>query len=278
MAARSDPIDFVIRPSRGWTDIGLQELAAHWELAYYLTWREVKVRYKQTGLGVAWAVLQPVLTMLIFSLFFGRLAKMPSDGVPYSVFALTGLVPWMFFANGLSQASNSLVVSASLVTKVYFPRLILPVAAVLSGIVDLCLGFLVLLGFMIYRGVWPTWNALWLPVFALLGLVTALGTGLWLSALNVKYRDVRYTIPFLTQFWMFATPIVYPSSLLSEPWRTVYGLNPMVGVIEGFRWALLGTKTAPGPMILASSVAALLILAGGAVFFRRQEDTFADIV
>jgi lipopolysaccharide transport system permease protein len=184
----------------------------------------------------------------------------------------------MFFANGLSQASNSLVVSASLVTKVYFPRLILPVAAVLSGIVDLCLGFLVLLGFMIYRGVWPTWNALWLPVFALLGLVTALGTGLWLSALNVKYRDVRYTIPFLTQFWMFATPIVYPSSLLSEPWRTVYGLNPMVGVIEGFRWALLGTKTAPGPMILASSVAALLILAGGAVFFRRQEDTFADIV
>jgi lipopolysaccharide transport system permease protein len=216
--------------------------------------------------------------MLIFSLFFGRLAKMPSDGVPYSVFALTGLVPWMFFANGLSQASNSLVVSASLVTKVYFPRLILPVAAVLSGIVDLCLGFLVLLGFMIYRGVWPTWNALWLPVFALLGLVTALGTGLWLSALNVKYRDVRYTIPFLTQFWMFATPIVYPSSLLSEPWRTVYGLNPMVGVIEGFRWALLGTKTAPGPMILASSVAALLILAGGAVFFRRQEDTFADIV
>ena len=278
MAARSDPIDFVIRPSRGWTDIGLQELAAHWELAYYLTWREVKVRYKQTGLGVAWAVLQPVLTMLIFSLFFGRLAKMPSDGVPYSVFALTGLVPWMFFANGLSQASNSLVVSASLVTKVYFPRLILPVAAVLSGIVDLCLGFLVLLGFMIYRGVWPTWNALWLPVFALLGLVTALGTGLWLSALNVKYRDVRYTIPFLTQFWMFATPIVYPSSLLSEPWRTVYGLNPMVGVIEGFRWALLGTKTDPGPMILASCVAALLIVAGGAVFFRRQEDTFADIV
>jgi lipopolysaccharide transport system permease protein len=276
--ARADIIETVIRPPKGWAEIGFRELAAYWELAYFLTWREVKVRYKQTGLGVAWAVLQPVLTMLIFSLFFGRLAKMPSDGVPYPIFALTGLVPWMFFANGLSQSSNSLVVSASLITKVYFPRLILPLASVLSGLVDLCLGFIVLLGFMFYQRVWPTWNALWLPVFALLGLLTALGTGLWLSALNVKYRDVRYTLPFLTQFWMFATPIVYPSSLLHEPWRTLYGLNPMAGVIEGFRWALLGTKTAPGLMMLASTGAALVILAGGVIFFRRQEDSFADIV
>lgn len=267
-----------ITPSKGWVDLRLKDLWAYRELLYFLVWRDVKVRYKQTALGAAWAILQPLFTMLIFSIFFGRLAKMPSDGIPYPVFAFTGLVPWTFFANGLSQSSNSLVQNANLLTKVYFPRLALPLATVLSGVVDFALSMVVLVGIMMYYGVQVTANILWLPALLLLALATALGVGLWLSALNVEYRDVRYTVPFLTQVWLFATPIAYPSSLLPEPWRTLYGLNPMVGVVEGFRWALLGAATRPGWMIAASSAAALVLLVSGAYYFRRMEDTFADVV
>jgi len=216
--------------------------------------------------------------MIVFSLFFGRLAQIPSDGIPYPIFSYAALVPWTFFANGLSQSSNSLVGSAGLITKVYFPRLTIPIATVLSGVVDFVLAFIVLLGMMLYYGIVPTINVSWLPLFLLLALVTSLGVGLWLSAMNVQFRDVRYVVPFLTQFWLFATPIAYPSSLLSEPWRTLYGLNPMAGVVEGFRWALLGTQTAPGPLILVSALAALVLLVSGAYYFRRMEKTFADVV
>ncbi len=267
-----------IEPSKGWVSLKLGELWEYRELLYFLTWRDLKVRYKQTFLGVLWAIIQPFFTMVVFSLFFGRLAKMPSDGVPYPIFTFTALVPWTLFTNGLAQASNSLVNSANLITKVYFPRLAIPVASVLVGTVDFVLAFAILFCMMLYYGLIPTANIVWLPLFLLLVLATSLGVALWLSALNVQFRDVKYAIPFLTQFWLFATPIAYPSNLLHEPWRTVYGLNPMVGVVEGFRWALLGTKTAPGPMIIVSALAALLILASGSVYFRRMEKTFADIV
>jgi lipopolysaccharide transport system permease protein len=216
--------------------------------------------------------------MVVFSLFFGKLAKIPSDGIPYPIFSYAALVPWTFFANGLSQSSNSLVGSSNLLKKVYFPRLAIPISTVLSEVVDFALAFTVLLGMMFYFGITPTKNVFYLPLFILLALVTSLGVGLWLSALNVQFRDVRYVVPFITQFWMFATPIAYPSSLLSEPWRTVYGINPMVGVVEGFRWALLGTNTAPGPVVGVSALAALLLLIGGAYYFRRMEKTFADVV
>ncbi len=267
-----------IEPSRGWVSLKLDELWEYRELLYFLVWRDVKVRYKQTVLGAAWAIIQPVLTMLVFSLFFGRLAKIPSDGIPYPIFAFAGLVPWSFFANGLAHSSDSLVGSANLIKKVYFPRLVIPIAAVLAGGVDFVLAFLILLAMILYYGLLPTIHVLWLPALLLLAWVTALAVGLWLSALNVQYRDVRYVVPFLVQFWLFATPIAYPSSLLGEPWRTIYGVNPMVGVVEGFRWALLGTRTAPGPIIAVSSVAALVVLLGGAFYFRRMEKTFADVV
>jgi lipopolysaccharide transport system permease protein len=267
-----------IEPSRGWVSLRLGELWAYRELLYFMVWRDIKVRYKQTVLGVAWAVIQPFLTMMVFSLFFGRLAKVPSDGVPYPIFSYAALVPWNFFANGLSQSSDSLVGNANLLKKVYFPRLAIPIGAVLSGVIDFTIAFAVLAAMMLYYGIVPTIHSLWLPGFLLLALVTSLGVGLWLSALNVEFRDVRYVVPFIVQFWMFATPIAYPSSLLSEPWRTVYGLNPMAGVVEGFRWALVGTRTSPGPMLAASAAAALVILASGALYFRRMEKTFADVV
>jgi lipopolysaccharide transport system permease protein len=276
--AEGSPPTLIIRPPKGWTSIGLRELWEYRELLYFLTWRDIKVRYKQTVLGAAWAIIQPFFTMLIFSLFFGRLAKMPSDGMPYSIFAYTGLVPWIFFANGLSQSSNSLVGSSNLITKVYFPRLTIPISAILSGLLDFVLAFLVLLAMMLFYGIAPTINSLWLPFFFMLALTTSLGVGLWLSALSVEYRDVRYVLPFILQFWLFATPIAYPSSLLSEPWHTLYGINPMVGVVEGFRWALLGTSTAPGPMILVSALASLAILVCGAFYFRKIENRFADII
>src|SRR5919202_1772823 len=267
-----------VQPSRGWVSLQLRELWQYHELLYFLIWRDVKVRYKQTALGAAWAIIQPFFTMVVFSLFFGRLARVPSDGVPYPIFSYAALVPWTFFATGLANAANSLVGSANLVKKVYFPRLTIPVATVLSGLVDFALAFAVLLVMMLVYGVVPTTNVLWLPVLLLLALVTSLGVGLWLSAMNVQFRDVRYVVPFVTQFWMFATPIAYPSTLLSEPWRTLYALNPMVGVVEGFRWALLGTDTRPGPTIAVSSAAAVLLLIGGAFYFRRMEKTFADVV
>jgi len=267
-----------IEPSRGWVSLKLGELWEYRELLYFLTWRDIKVRYKQTVLGAAWAIIQPFFTMVVFSLFFGKLAKVPSDGIPYPIFAYAALVPWNFFAQGLTQSSDSLVGSANLIKKVYFPRLAIPISTVISGSVDFILAFTVLLGMIVYYGMSPSAKVLWLPLLLLLAVTTSLGVGLWLSALNVQFRDVKYTVPFLTQFWMFATPIAYPSSLLHEPWRTVYGLNPMVGVVEGFRWALLGTTTAPGPMILVSALAAVMILVGGAFYFRRMEKTFAYVV
>jgi len=267
-----------IQASRGWVSLKLGELWEYRELLYFLIWRDVKVRYKQTVLGAAWAIIQPLFTMVVFSIFFGKLGKMQSDSVPYPIFSFAALVPWTFFANGLSQSSNSLVGSSNLITKVYFPRLVVPLSAVLSGVVDFLIAFLVLLGMMFLFGIFPTLNVVWLPLFFLLALITSLGVGLWFSALNVEFRDVRYVITFVTQLWLFATPIAYPSSMLPEPWRTIYGLNPMAGVVEGFRWALLGTNTAPGPIIAVSSVMALVILITGAFYFRRMERTFADFV
>jgi lipopolysaccharide transport system permease protein len=267
-----------IEPSTGWVSLKLHELWEYRELLYFLVWRDVKVRYKQTALGAAWAVIQPFLTMVVFSVFFGKLARMPSDGIPYPLFSFAALVPWTFFANGLSKGSNSLVVSANLIRKVYFPRLAVPIASVLGGVVDFVLAFTVLLGMLLWYDRVPTVNFLWLPLFLLLAVVTSLGVALWLSALNVRFRDVHYILPFLTQIWLFLTPIAYPSSLLPESWRTVYGINPMAGVVEGFRWALLGTATAPGPIIAVSVLAALGLLVSGGLYFRRMEKTFADVV
>ena len=266
------------QPTGKWAWPKLGELWAYRELLYFFAWRDIKVRYKQTVLGALWAIIQPFFTMVIFSLFFGQLAKVPSDGLPYPIFSYAALVPWTFFANALTQASNSLVVNANMVKKIYFPRLALPIATVLAGVVDFILAFLVLLGMMLYYGLVPTINILWLPLLLLLALVTSLGVSLWLAALNVQFRDVRYTVPFLTQAWLFVTPIAYPSSLLSEPWRTLYGLNPMAGVVEGFRWALLGTDTKPGPIIVISSLVAVVLLISGAFYFRRMEQSFADVL
>jgi lipopolysaccharide transport system permease protein len=267
-----------IEPSKGWVSPKFGELWAYRELFYFLVWRDIKVRYKQTALGAAWAIIQPLFTVVIFSVFFGRLAKVPSDGIPYPLFSFTALVPWTFFAYGLNQSSNSLVGSSNLITKVYFPRLAVPISSVVAGAVDCFFALLVLLLMMIHYHVSPTANIVFLPIFAVLTLTTSLGVGLWLSALNVKFRDVRLVLPFLVQLWMFATPIAYPSSLLHEPWRTVFGLNPMVGVVEGFRWALLGVKTPPGMMVLISGAMSLLLLLGGIAYFRRMEKTFADLV
>ena len=274
----TSPPTLRIEPSRGWVSLKLHELWEYRELLYFLTWRDIKVRYKQTVLGAAWAIIQPFFTMVVFSLFFGKLAQVPSDGVPYPIFSFAALVPWTFFANGLGQSANSLVGSANMIKKVYFPRLAVPLATIVAGAVDFVLAFVVLLAMMAFYGIVPTANVIWLPLLLLLAFITALGAGLWLSALNVQFRDVRFTIPFLTQFWLFATPIAYPSSLLDEPWRTLYGINPMVGVVEGFRWALLGTDTAPGPIIAVSSLAAIGLLLSGAYFFRRMERSFADVV
>ncbi len=278
MAIKNNTPMIRIEPTKGWVSLKLYEVWEYRELLYFLTWRDIKVRYKQTVLGAAWAIIQPFFTMVVFSLFFGRLAKIPSDGVPYPIFSYAALVPWTFFANGLNQSSNSLVVSGNLIKKVYFPRLVAPISAVLSGSVDFFLAFIVLLGMMFFYDVYPSANIIFLPIFFLMIMITSMGVGFWLSAMNVQFRDIRYTLPFLTQFWMFATPIAYPSSLLSEPWKTIYGINPMVGVIEGFRWALLGTNTAPGPIIIVSFLVALFLLISGAFYFRRLEKNFADVV
>jgi len=267
-----------IEPSRGWVSLQLREIWEYRELLYFLIWRDMKVRYKQTILGGAWAIIQPFFTMVVFSLFFGKLAKVPSDGIPYPIFSFTALVPWSFFANGLNQASNSLVGNSNLITKVYFPRMCMPIASIIGGIIDFALAFSVLIGMVLYYGIIPSGHIIWIPFFLMLAFSTSLGASLWLSALYVKFHDVRHIIPFLTQIWLFATPIAYPSSLLKEPWFTIYGINPMTGVVEGFRWALLGTDTAPGPIIIVSSLVALGLLLSGAFYFRRMEKTFADVV
>ena len=269
---------FVIEPSRGWAALELGTLWNYRELLYFLVWRDVKVRYKQTALGAAWAILQPVLTMLVFSLFFGKLANIPSDGIPYPVFAYTALLPWQLFAHALAESGNSLVTNQELVSKVYFPRLVMPLAAVLAGLVDFAIAFVVLLGMMAYYGIAPTTAVVTLPLFVLFACTTALAVSLWLSALNAKYRDVRYTITFLTQFWLFATPIAYPVSLIPENWRILYGLNPMVGVVEGFRWALLGKADALNVSMLVSVIVVILLLVGGLYYFRRMETTIADVI
>lgn len=270
--------EIVIEPSKGWAPLRLEELWEYRELLYFFVWRNIKVRYKQTVLGAAWAIIQPFFTMVVFSLFFGNLAKVPSDGVPYPIWNYAALVPWQFFSNGITQSSNSLVANANMITKIYFPRLAMPISTVFSGVVDFVLAFLVLIIMMFFYGIVPTVNVAWLPAFLLLALVTSLGAGLWFSAMNVQFRDVHYAVPFITQFWLFATPIAYPSSLLPEPWRTIYGINPMVGVVEGFRWALLGTDTAPGSVMIVSSLTALFLLVSGAYYFRRMEKSFADVV
>ncbi len=279
MAQNLDPLPVKhIAPSTGWVSINWREVWQYRELLFFMTWRDVKVRYKQTALGAGWAILQPLLTMVVFSLFFGRLAGLDSDGVPYPIFNYAALVPWTFFSNGLRHTSDSLVMQGNMLKKVYFPRLILPIAPLLSGIVDFLLAFVVLIFMMIGYRIVPTANIIFLPLFLLLAFVTALGVGLWFAAINVKYRDVRYTIPFLTQFWLFATPIAYSSSLLPEQYQVLYGLNPMVGVVEGFRWALIGVDMPSLPMLGLSALAAVTILIGGLFYFRRLEKTFADVV
>jgi lipopolysaccharide transport system permease protein len=267
----------VLEPSKGWVSLQLKDLWAYRELLYFLVWRDVKVRYKQTVLGAAWAVIQPVTTMIVFSIFFGKLGKIPSDGIPYPIFAYAALLPWNFFSQAINESSNSLVGSSNLIRKVYFPRLVIPIAGVLAGLVDFAIAFVVLIVMVFYYKIQFTLNILLLPLFLVLAIGTALGTGLWLSAMNVKYRDVRFVVPFLTQFWLFATPVAYPSSMLQEPWRTVYGLNPMAGVVEGFRWSLLNTDP-PGPMILLSVLVTIFLVVSGAFYFRRMEKTFADLV
>ena len=274
----AQPLTKIIKPSRGWMPIRLDALWAHRELLYFLVWRDIKVRYKQTLLGVLWAVLQPLMLMLAFSMFFGRLAKMPSDGLPYPVFTFCALIPWQLFAQALTQASNSLVANDRLITKVYFPRLVIPLSAVLSGLVDFLIAFIILLALMIHYGISPT-SALWtIPIFVLLAVVSALAVGLWLSAVNVQYRDVRYIIPFVAQLWFFVSPVAYPSSIVPESWRWLYALNPMAGVIEGFRWALLGKTEGPGSELVLSFAVVVVLFVGGLYYFRRVEKTFADVV
>lgn len=274
----------VIEPSRGWVAVRFDELWAYRELLFFFVWRDVKVRYKQTLLGASWAVLQPLLTMLIFTIFFGRMAGIGSEGAPYPIFSYAGLLPWTFFAAGLGGSSNSLVGAANLLKKVYFPRLIVPVASVLAGIVDFAVAFLLLVAMMFWYGVTPGPEMLLLPLFLLLAFGAALGAGLWLSALNVEFRDVRYVMPFFIQLLLFVTPVIYPASKVTEKLEELglpgwlYGLNPMAGVIQGFRWAILGSGTHPGPLLAAGTAVTVLLLFGGLFYFRRMEKTFADVV
>ncbi len=267
----------ILEPARGWQPINFAELWHYSELLWFMALRDIQVRYKQTVLGLAWAIIQPVCTMLVFSIFFGKFGKIPSDGLPYPVFVFCALLPWQLFANTMGQAGSSLVTNANLLKKVYFPRLIIPLAAALSGVVDFAVAFVVLLAMMLCYGIVPGWAALTVPLFLLFAVTAALSVGLWLSALNVQYRDVRYAIPFLTQIWLFVTPVAYPSSMVPDKWRLLYALNPMAGVVEGFRWALLGKAAPPVGVMLVSFVATLVLLIGGLFYFRRMEDTFADV-
>jgi len=267
-----------ITPPAGWIRADLREVWAYRELLYFFVWRDIKVRYKQTAIGAAWAVIQPFFAMVVFSLFFGRLAKVPSNGLPHPIFYYSALLPWMYFANALQQATNTMVEHGRVITKVYFPRLILPLSAVLSGLVDFAIAFLVLIGMMLVYGFPPRPSILWLPCFLLLAVATATGLGLWLSALNAIYRDVRYIVPFLIQIWMFASPVAYPSSLIPERWRWLYGLNPMAGVIEGFRWALTGRGQGPGVLLVVSVIAVVLVLLTGLINFQKMESTIADVM
>lgn len=284
IVARPQDEVIVLRPSRGWTALNLLDLWRYRELIYFLTWRDIKVRYKQTILGAAWAIIQPVMTMVVFTILFGKLAKVPTDNIPYPIFAYTALLPWGLFTKALSDTGRSMIQNRSMITKVYFPRLVIPLASVLSGVVDFAIAFVVLIGMIIFYNVAPgstfhvaiNTKILLLPFFLLLAIITALGVGLWLSALNVIYRDINYILPFITQFWLFITPIAYPSSMIPERWRLIYALNPMTGVVEGFRWALLQSGSAPGLMLAVSGSISLIALVSGLFYFRRMERTFAD--
>lgn len=268
----------MVKPTKGWPSLKLDEIWAYRELLYFLVWRDVKVRYKQTALGAAWAILQPLLTMVVFTFVFGRFARVPSNGLPYPLFSFTALLPWQYFASAMSNSSVSVVNNANLVSKVYFPRFIVPLASAIAPIVDFAIAFVILLGMMLFYGIIPTWRVATLPLFLLLAFITSVAVGLWLSALNVRYRDVGHIIPFLVQIWMFVSPIAYPSHLVPERWRLLYGLNPLAGVVEGFRWALLGNGQPPGMLVLASLAMVLLILVSGVCYFQRTEDTFADVI
>ena len=270
--------EIVVTPSRGWRSLELSELWKYRELLYFLTWRDIRVRYKQTVLGAAWAILQPFLTMILFSVIFGYFAGLPSQGIPYPVFTYTALLPWGLFAYVLTQSSASLVSDKNLITKIYFPRLVIPLSSVTSGLFDFAIAFPLWLVMMLIYDIPLTWRLVTLPLFILFALVTAIAVGIWLSALNVQYRDVRYTLPFLTQFWMYATPIAYSSTIIPENWQWLYSLNPMVGVVEGFRWALLGTESPLGMPVLISAIVVIILLIGGVMYFKHMEDTFADVV
>jgi lipopolysaccharide transport system permease protein len=275
--AAINPQTVVIEPRRR-LELRLGEVWEYRDLLYFLVWRDIKVRYKQTALGALWAILQPLLATIVFTLFFGRLAKIPSDGVPYPIFAYVALVPWQLFAYSLTESSNSLVSNQNLIRKVYFPRLVIPLSAVVVGLVDFAIAFLLVIAMLFKSRIVPGASIALLPVFLLFAVATALAIGLWLSALNIQYRDIRYTIPFLTQLWLLATPVAYPSSMIPERWRSLYALNPMAGVVEGFRWALLGKAGYPGPLIWVSATVVLLLLITGLAYFRRMESSFADIV
>jgi lipopolysaccharide transport system permease protein len=281
MAVGAKPSEYPvvrIEPRRRWLALDLSELWAYRDLVYFFVWRDIKVRYKQTVIGAAWAILQPVLTMLVFSLFFGKLARISSQGLPYPIFYYSALLPWMYFATAMQSATNIVVENQRVITKIYFPRVVLPISSVLPGLLDFAISFGVLLVLMAWYRIVPTRAVLWLPLFLLLAVMTALGVGLWLSALNAIYRDVRYVVPFLVQFWMFASPVAYPSSLVPAKWRWLYGLNPMAGVIEGFRWALTGHGQPPNILLSASSLAVVLLVLSGLVYYHAVEGTIADVV
>jgi lipopolysaccharide transport system permease protein len=269
---------FEIYPPTRWGFLDVQELWAYRELIYFLTWRDIKVRYKQTAIGIAWAVLQPLAMITVFTLLFGKLAKLPSEGVPYPLFAYAALLPWQLFSRTISESTNSLVTDQRLITRVYFPRLIVPLATTLAAMADFIIAAGLLVVLMFIYGYSPGVAVLWLPAFVLLMLMTSLGVGFWLSALNVEYRDVMYTLPFLNQFWFFVTPVVYSSSLVPEPWRVLYGLNPMAGVVQGFRWALLGVGEGPSPMLAVSTIIAISLFVSGIAWFHRREQTFVDAI
>jgi len=268
----------LLKPSRGWVLPQIREIWAYRELLYFLVWRDLKIRYKQTVLGAVWAIIQPFFLMVIFSIFFGKLGRIPSEGIPYPIFAYTALLPWSYFAQSLNTCSNSLVGNSHLITKVYFPRIVIPMSSVLSGLVDFCIAFSILLAMMIYYGIIPTLGILLLPLLILMAMATALGAGLWLSALNVQYRDMKYSVSFLIQFWFFATPVVYPSSLVPGVWQFFYGLNPMVGVVEGFRGALLSRSQSSESIFIVSIIVIVILLTTGVFYFRRMEKAFADVV
>jgi len=272
------PREIVLEPPKGWLSLRLRELWAYRELLYFLAWRDIKVRYKQTVLGAAWAIIGPFLTMVLFSVIFGKFARMPSDGIPYPIFSYSALLPWQLFSKAMVEASSSMITHQNMITKIYFPRLFLPASTILSGLVDFGISFVVLIGMMFFYDIQLTWRVVLVPVFLFLAIVTALSVGMWLSALNVRYRDFRYVTPFLVQFWLYATPIAYSASLIPDQWQFVYNLNPMTGVVNGFRWALVGQTMQLDPIFLVSLAMVAVLFLGGLIYFQRMEQTFADLV